>query len=449
MKIHLGLLLLAFFWLPELQAQSIKPNIVLIFVDDMGYGDLGSYGNQQNKTPHLDRLAAAGQRWTNFYSSGSTCVPSRKGLMSGRHPNYIPRVVHGLDGEQGVLLPAMLKQQGYATAILGKWHLAGYPQDYPSSPMHPLQCGFDYYYGTPGSNDVPAPLGKKQTRAVFDACDKFTFQVPLYRNRELIELPANQELFTQRYTAEAVKWIHEHKDDNFFLYLAHNMPHAPIFASSDFQGRSKGGRFGDVVEEIDWSVGEVVKAIREAGIEKETLIVFTSDNGPWSVFGPHAGTAAPLRGEKATTWEGGLRVPTIFYWPDRIQPAVVDGIAANLDLYATFATLAGGTVPEEKPGFVSKDLTKTLLKGAPSPRTWWVYHQSAYRSGRYKIHTRTIPPTDPIERKRKRATEHATPLLFDLENDPAEQNNIAAKHPEIVQRLLEEMTNFQQHGEGN
>ena len=429
-------------------AETTPPNIVLIFVDDLGYGDLGCFGNTQIKTPNIDRLASEGQRWTSFYSSGSTCVPSRKGLMSGRHPNFVPRPANALGDDREALLPAMLKRQGYATAILGKWHLAGYPKDFTVDPMHPLECGFDYHFGTPGSNDVPAPKGKKQTREVFDTCDKFTFQVPLIRGREVVEFPVNQELLTQRYTQEATRWIDQNRGNPFFLYLAHNMPHAPVFASPEFQHRSDGGRYGDVIEEIDWSVGQVMKAIDTAGLKQKTLIVFTSDNGPWSVFGPHAGTAAPLRGQKATTWEGGLRVPTIFRWPGMISPATVDGIAANLDLYATFAKLTGGTEPKEKPGYVSIDLTPTLLEGEPSPRTWWAYHRNAYRSGRYKIHTTTAPPTDPVARARRPSKNHDPPLLYDLESDLSESTDIADQHPDLVRRFLGEKQRFESGGRG-
>ena len=253
---------------PLLEAAAPRPNIVLIFVDDLGYGDLACYGNPRIKTPHIDQLAAEGQRWTSFYASGAVCVPSRTGLMSGRHPALFGGK-NRLPTTRDQLMPAMLKRQGYTTAILGKWHLAGYPKDFTRSPMHPLECGFDFHYGTPGSNDVPAPVGKRQTRAVFDACEKFTFQIPLIRGRKVEELPANQELFTKRYTAEAVKWIQANKERPFFLYLAHNMPHAPIFSSQAFQGKSAGGRFGDVIEEIDWSVGQVMKTIKEAGIDHQ------------------------------------------------------------------------------------------------------------------------------------------------------------------------------------
>ncbi len=432
---------------PSLSADTAKPNIVLIFVDDMGYGDLGCYGNKLNKTPNIDRLAAEGQRWTSFYSSGATCVPSRRGLMTGRHPALMGRA--NLADSRDKLMPAVLKRHGYATAILGKWHLAGYPKDFTTSPMHPLECGFDYHYGTPGSNDVPAPGGKVQNRDLFDTCNKFTFHVPLIRGREVVQYPANQELLTSRYTEQAVHWIRRNKDKPFFLYLAHNMPHAPVFASEEFQGKSKGGRFGDVIEEIDWSVGQVMKAIRDDGLREQTLIVFTSDNGPWSMFGPHGGTAAPLRGEKGTSWEGGYRVPGIFRWPGKIKPGVIDGLAANLDLYATFARLASGSEPAKdstaQPGYISKDLTPALLHNEPSPRKQWLYSSgaTAFRSGQYKIHLSTkARSSDPDTRRREPIARHDPPLLFDLSNDISEQHNMSAEGPEIVDQLVKEMAAF-------
>jgi arylsulfatase A len=424
-----------------------KPNIVLIFVDDMGYGDLGCYGNKLNKTPNIDRLAAEGQRWTSFYSSGATCVPSRRGLMTGRHPSLMGRA--DLVNARDKLMAAMLKEHGYTTAILGKWHLAGYPKDFTTSPMHPLECGFDYHFGTPGSNDVPTPKGKVQNREVFDTCDKFTFQVPLIRGRKVVEYPANQELFTSRYTDEATKWIKQNKGRPFFLYLAHNMPHAPVFASEEFQEKSQGGRYGDVIEEIDWSVGQVMQAIKDADVDDKTLVVFTSDNGPWSMFGPHGGTAAPLRGEKGTCWEGGYRVPGIFRWPRKIKPRVVDGLAANLDLYSTFFKLASGADPSEETtrqtGYISKDLTSTLFHNEASPRKQWLYSSGAiaFRSGRYKIHLSTKDrSSNPDTRKREPMARHDPPLLFDLPKDVSEQHNIANDNPGIVTRLIREMEAF-------
>ena len=424
-----------------------KPNVVLIFVDDMGYGDLGCYGSSKIKTPNIDKLAEQGQRWTSFYSSGSTCVPSRTGLMSGRHPALLGK--QKLPASPKSLMAAMFKGQGYATAILGKWHLAGYPKDFTTSPMHPLVCGFDYHFGTPGSNDVPAPVGKRQNREVFDTCNKFTFQVPLIRGRAVVEFPVNQELLTKRYTEEAVKWIHARKDERFFLYLAHNMPHAPVFASKKFQGTSDGGRYGDVVEEIDWSVGKVVAALKEAGVEKNTLVVFTSDNGPWSMFGPHGGTAGLLRGEKGTSWEGGFRVPGIFNWPGTIKPATIDGMAANLDLYATFAALTGGQAPKDKPGYISTDLSRVLLREEASPRTQWLFTgggADAFRSGKYKIHLATkTHSSDPDTRKRVPPVKQEPPLLFDLEAEVSERTNLADSKPDEVARLLAEMKAFRKN----
>ena len=445
MKKNILILLFLFTLDTLLQSASMRPNIVLIFVDDMGYGDLGCYGNKRNKTPNIDRLAAEGQRWTSFYSSGAVCVPSRTGLMTGRHPHLFLGK-RDLPKTRDKLMAAMLKKQGYNTAILGKWHLAGYPKDFTESPMHPLECGFDYHFGTPGSNDVPAPPGKRQTRSVFDQCDKFTFKVPLIRGRKLIEVPTDQELLTKRYTQEAVKWIGTNKDKPFFLYLSHNMPHAPVFASDAFQGKSKGGRYGDTIEEIDWSVGQVMKAIKEAGIDENTLVVFTSDNGPWSMLGPHAGTAKPLRGEKGTSWEGGYRVPGVFRWPGKIKPRIVNGLAANLDLYSTFIMIAGGREPEAMEGYISMDISSVLLKEADSPRQKWFYSHGgalAFRSGRYKIHLGTKDrSSNPETRAREPITKHDPPLLFDLFTDIGEQKNIAADHPQIIARLLGEMKEF-------
>ena len=443
------LLVIVLFFAQSVQCLAAEPpNIVLIFVDDMGYGDLGCYGNEKNKTPNIDQLAASGQRWTSFYASGSTCVPSRRGLMTGRHPALMGK--SNLVQSRDKMMASVLQSHGYATAILGKWHLAGYPKDFTTSPMHPLECGFDYHFGTPGSNDVPKPEGRVQNRELFDTCDKFTFQVPLIRGRKVVEFPANQELFTKRYTQEAVSWIEKHRDERFFLYVAHNMPHAPVFASSEFQGKSNGGRFGDVVEEIDWSVGQVLAALKTAGIEKETLVVFTSDNGPWTMFGPHAGVAGPLRGEKGTSWEGGFRVPGIFSWPGTIAPGEVDEMGANLDLHATFASLTNPMSGQNKTlqdakqqaGYQSLDLSGVLLRGEASPRSDWYFSGSgiAYRNGDFKIHLSTKKrSSNPDTRKREAIAKHDPPLLFDLSKDVGESNNIADAHPDVVARLLSEM----------
>ncbi|MEM0970338.1 MAG: sulfatase-like hydrolase/transferase, partial [Verrucomicrobiota bacterium] len=235
----------------------------------------------------------------------------------------------------------------------------------------------------------------------------------------------------------------QNSDSPFFLYLSHNMPHAPIFASPAFQGRSEGGRYGDVIEELDWSVGQVLHTLKKKDMEKDTLVIFTSDNGPWTMFGPHGGTALPLRGEKGTSWEGGFRVPGIFYWPGTIAPAQIGDVAANLDLYATFAALAGGQEPLRKPGYRSLDLTPALLEGKPSPRTKWLFGRAAFRSGDYKIHrTSKIRSSDPDTRKREPTTSHEPPLLFNVREDMGETKNLTAQHPELTERLLAEMEAF-------
>ena len=425
---------------------AAMPNIVLIFMDDVGYGDFGCYGSRVNKTPEIDRLAEQGQRWTSFYAIGHYCVPSRYGMMTGCHPALSKE--RQLRDSTKVTLPMMLKKQGYTCALIGKWHL-GDNKNPLNGKGHPLDYGFDYYYGTPASNDIPRPVdGRVQNYALFSTCDKFTFPLPLIRNRKIIEQPANQELFTQRYTEESIRFIKENKDRPFFLYLAHNMAHAPVFASPKFQNKSIGGRYGDTIEELDWSVGKIMDTLKYHRLEKNTLIIITSDNGPWSVFRDHAGTAFPLRGEKLSWWEGGQRVPAIFYWKGTIRPAVIDELGSNIDFYSTIAAMVKGS-PAEGRAYRSENLSPTLFGGQISPRTTMLYGKSAYRSGKYKIHVKTIPypharlPDVP----RPKEIIHNPPLLYDLQNDKGEQINIAAEHPEIVKRLLDEMNETLASGE--
>jgi len=434
------LLLIGVFGNSLTQAANSKPNIVLIFLDDVGYGDLGCYGSRVNKTPEIDRLAKEGQRWTSFYSAGPWCTPSRYGMMTGCHP-VIAKEGYSLRNSKKVTLPSMLRKQGYATALIGKWHL-GDLKDPLSGKGQPLDHGFDYYYGTPASNDIPRPLdGRIQNYAVFSTCDKFTFPTPLIRNRTVIEMPANQELFTKRYTEESLQFIQKNQDQPFFLYVAHNMAHAPVFASKEFQGKSVGGRYGDTIEELDWSVGQIMKTLRRLKLEKNTMVIVTSDNGPWSVFRDHAGTAFPLRGEKHSWFEGGQRVPTIVYWKDQIKPATIDGIGSNMDFYATFAALAGGSDPKKDSTYSSQNLAPALFEDKPSPRTSFLFMDAAYRSGEFKIHRRTRPFPDPrlSDVPRPKELKHDPPLLYNLRVDRGEQTNIAGQHPAIVERLNQEM----------
>ncbi|MFT4637461.1 MAG: arylsulfatase A [Verrucomicrobiales bacterium] len=413
-------------------------NIVYILADDLGYGDLGCYGSTLNDTPHIDALAASGLRLTDFHAA-SWCAPSRRALMTGCHANRPWNTEEGKWGRlaAATTLPEMLKSQGYATALLGKWHLE------LGEGLHPLDQGFDFWFGTKGSNDWDGP---KPNASSFRDSPEEAWKTPLHINRENQGPVVQQSEFTRRYTEEAVRWIHEQGKEPFFLYVAHNMPHVPIFASKRFRGKSRNGVYGDVMAEIDWSVGEIIKTLKANGLFENTLVVFTSDNGPWSMFKEFGGVAHPLRGEKSTTWEGGERVPCIVSWPGSIPQGVCEEFMTNYDVYATLACLTGAEILSGQ-AMDSLDMSKVLLSGAPSSRTKHVYfhHQPmAYRSGDYKLHLATRERTrDPESGKQEPSVTHEPGLLFDLKKDPSESQNIAAEHPELVQRLTKEFEEAQ------
>ncbi|MDP7638833.1 MAG: sulfatase-like hydrolase/transferase [Candidatus Hydrogenedentes bacterium] len=306
------------------------PNIIYILADDMGYGDLGCYGSKVNTTPNIDTLAANGIRFTEFHAA-SWCAPSRRALMTGWHSNRPGPI------GQRITIAEMLKERGYATALLGKWHLG------MDEGTHPLDQGFDYYYGTRGSNDWNGPA---VNYPVLKSAPESAWKTPLLRNRDVLEKACPQSSFTRKYTQEAIRLINENKDRPFFIYLAHNMPHVAVFTSEPFKGKSKNGVYGDVLLELDWSTGEIVKALEEAGISDNTQVVFTSDNGPWSMFREFGGVADPLRGEKSTTWNGGGQVPCIYTWPGRIKPAVSPAFIVNHDVYATLAKITGSPIKD-------------------------------------------------------------------------------------------------------
>ena len=418
----------------------------MIYCDDLGYGDLSSYGHGKIKTPELDRMAAEGQRWTNFYSPDAVCTPSRAGLLTGRFP-----VRYGLSSGKGVVFfpdsaggmpPAevtvaeALKEKGYSTALIGKWHLGHLPE------FLPTRQGFDHYWGIPYSNDMdrvekggPTEAIRVRENIADTLSENFAaWNVPILRNTEEIERPADQRTLTKRYTEEAKRWIRERKDGPFFLYLAHSMPHVPLFPSKEFKGRSKGGIYGDVIEELDHSTGEIRRLLEDLELDGSTLVVFTSDNGPWLSYGDHGGSSGPLRAGKGTTWEGGQRVPAIFWWPGKLDPGVVDGIGCAVDILPTLVTLAGAEMPQGRK-MDGIDLSPTLLEGSPSPREkmfyWRCGELTAVREGKWKAHFITqgwygqLPP-------RK---EHPVPILHDLENDLAEITDVSGEHPEIVGRL--------------
>lgn len=428
-----------------------SPNVVIILADDLGYGDLSIQGHPLIRTPHIDRLAREGQRWTSFYASAPLCNPSRVALMTGR----MPIRVHARGKNEWAPMPAaevtiaeMLKQQGYATAYIGKWGLS---RRFDSLGAHPNEQGFDDFFGLVGSNDSRLRKGFQRTYENIRNATSKDFLISLYRQRESIETPVHQPLLTKRYTEESVKWIRRHSGEPFFLFLAHTMPHVPLFRSPDFEGHSEAGLYGDVIEELDWSVGEVVKALEEADVATNTLVFFSSDNGPWLTYYDLGGSPGPLRDGKMTAWEGGFRVPGIFWWPGKIKPAVIDDIAVNVDLMATIASLTGASLPAGRV-FDSIDLSQTLLKGEPSPREEWFYYGQpgnlwAARVGRFKLHFESWESLG-TERQigwrgyANRQT-HAPPLLFDLSQDISERLDVADRYPEMVRRVQQAVERHQ------
>ncbi|WPP50751.1 sulfatase family protein [Catalinimonas niigatensis] len=416
---------------------SGQPNFVIIFADDLGYGDLGVYGHPTIKTPHLDQMAREGQKWTNFYVGASVCTPSRAALLTGRLPVrngmssnksrvLFPNSLHGLpEGE--ITLAEQLKKAGYATAAIGKWHL-GHREQYL-----PTNNGFDLYFGIPYSNDMDRVTDKNYWEFA-DSIPTDYYNVPLMRNTEIIERPADQNTITKRYTEEAIGFIKEHKEEPFFVYLAHNLPHIPLFASEEFLGKSERGLYGDVVEEIDHGVGQILATLKEQGLAENTIVVFTSDNGPWLSFKTHGGSAGLLRAGKGTTWEGGMREPCIFWAPDRIKPAVITGLGTTMDLFTTFSTMAGVAIPDDRV-MDGVDLTATLFHKEPSPREAVLYYRGpelyAVRLGDYKAHYFTQGEYGMFGGKEA----HATPVLYNLSVDPSEQYDVAEQHPEIIEQI--------------
>ena len=431
-----GMLCALFITFAASTVASEKPNIVVIFCDDLGYGDIGPFGHPTIRTPNLDRMAQEGQRWTSFYVAASVCTPSRAGIMTGRLPVrngmcsderrvLFPDSPGGIPAEE-VLLPEALKVQGYATACVGKWHLGHLPQYLPTN------NGFDSYFGIPYSNDMDRDSSVERHTA-FNSDHSRHFNVPLMRNEEIVERPADQTTITKRYTEETVRFIREHKDGPFFVYLAHNLPHIPLFRAPAFEGVSKRGLYGDVIEEIDWSVGQVLDTLRAEGIAENTLVLFTSDNGPWLPYDEQGGSAGLLRGGKGSTWEGGMREPTLFWWPGTIQPGVVTEMGSTLDLFATACALAGAEVPTDRV-MDSLDLRPALFGTGPSPRDRMFYYRGeqvfAVRVGPYKAHYTTRAGY-----RQPEPEEHDPPLLFHLEHDPSEKYNIAEEHPEVLQQI--------------
>ncbi len=413
------------------QEDERLPNVIIIFTDDLGYGDLGIYGHPTIRTPHLDQMAIEGMRFMQFYAAASVCTPSRAGLLTGRYPvrtGMVQGMINGrvlFPNDKVGLPPAeitiaeVVKQKNYATAAIGKWHLGHLPEYLPTAQ------GFDSYYGIPYSNDMDF-VSARDGQAGY-------WNVPLMRNEEIVERPAVQETLTKRYTEAALDFIEKNRENPFLLYLAHTMPHIPLFASENFLGKSPRGLYGDVVEEIDWSVGQILQKLKESGLADNTLVIFTSDNGPWLVTKQNGGSAGLLREGKGVTWEGGLRVPMIAWWPGKIPNGKVStALTSTIDFLPTIADMIGAEVNQDR--LDGKNILPVLLNEAPSPREDFFYYRGdrvfAVRKGPWKAHfiTQTEYPAGPM-------TFHDPPLLFHLENDPSERFNLAENHPNVIEEL--------------
>lgn len=431
----------------EAAERPAKPNVVLIFIDDMGYGDVGCYGAEKIRTPNIDRLAAEGIKFTDFYSNCAVCSGSRAALMTGCHyqrvsmsPVLFPGNNIGLHNDE-VTIAEVLKANGYATACVGKWHLGHKPQ------FLPTRQGFDSYFGIPYSNDMwidpAAPLAKEVKFNGDWTAEKLRNTPmpprnvsPLYRNEEVIEYPIDQTQLTKLYTQESIKFIEAHKEEPFFLYLPHTMCHVPLYASEAFKGKSAAGLFGDVIEELDWSVGEILKTLKATGIDDRTLVIFTSDNGAAS------GSSKPLRGKKATMYEGGVREPCLMRWPGQIPAgAQCQQVAGTIDILPTLAKLTGAKLPERK--IDGHDIWPLMQgdKSAKSPHENYVllHGQGSVRSGPWKYYPWPEGGTGAgANKKKKKAAAPASsdPVqLYDLSADLSETKNVAADHPEVVARL--------------
>ncbi|TLP74172.1 sulfatase [Maribacter sp. ACAM166] len=430
----------------ETSAEDKPMNFVIIFADDMGYGDLGVYGHPTINTPNLDRMAFEGQKWTNFYVGASVCTPSRAALLTGRLPlrsgmaSNVVRVLHpnsknGLPKSE-ITIAEQLKKAGYSTGMVGKWHLGHKPESLP------VNHGFDYYYGIPYSNDMD--LTRKLTSygdywklwtEEYKDLTPADFNVPMYRGTEIIERPVDQSTMTKRYTEETTKWIRDNREKPFFMYLAYNLPHVPLFASDESMGRSVRGLYGDVVEEIDDSVGQIMAMLEEEGLAENTMVIFTSDNGPWLPTEISGGSAGLLRNGKGSTWEGGFREPGIFWSPGNINPKVVMEMGTTMDLFTTFSSIAGVPVPDDRI-IDGVDLSPVLFGEGKSPRKELFYYLGrdlfAARVGAYKAHM----ITQEVYVQGAKQVSHNPPLLFNVEEDPSERFNIANQYPEQIQKIM-------------
>lgn len=438
---HKPLLLVAAAGMATAVEAADYTNFVIINLDDVGYGDFSCNGAYGYRTPNIDRMAAEGMRFTHFLAGQPISGASRAGLLTGCYPNRIgfagapgPGSNYGIAAEE-MTMGELLKQKGYHTAIFGKWHLGDARQ------FLPLQNGFDEYYGLPYSNDM-WPKHPQQGE-VFNFPD-----LPTYDGNEVVGYNTDQSRFTTDYTTRSVRFIKENRDKPFFLYLAHSMPHVPLAVSDRFKGKSEQGLFGDVMMEVDWSVGEVLRTLRELGLEEKTLVVLTSDNGPWANYGNHAGSAGGLREAKATTFDGGNRVPCFIYWKGVTEPgSVCNRLASNVDLFPTLAEVSGAPLPARKIDGVSLLPLIRGEKGADPRRSFaYYYHKNdleAVTDGRFKlvfphkyVTYGAYAPGNDGQPGALANLELRHAELYDLRRDPGERYNVIDQYPEAAARLM-------------
>jgi arylsulfatase A len=404
----------------EAASEGDLPNIVVIYCDDLGYGDLGCFGNQVIRTPHIDRMAEEGMKFTEFYSASPVCSPSRAALLTGRIPQrmgingvFFPRSYTGMPVEE-VTTADLLKTRGYATGVIGKWHL-GHRHEFL-----PLQRGFDEYFGIPYSNDM--------------------MSVVYLEGNQVVDFHPDQHYTTKTYTEKACDFIDRNAGGRFYLYLAHSMPHVPIYASPDFDGRSGNGLYADVIEEIDWSVGQVLSSLEEHGILDNTLVVFSSDNGPWLAMKEWGGSAGFLREGKQYTFEGGQRVPTLAMWPGVIAPgSVYDDMALMMDWFPTFAEITGAVIPADR-DYDGESILPVLKGTGTRQGNEFLYFDGSqlqcYRNGDWKL---KLPYKGFHGNNGKKGVAPHDTLLFNLKTDPGEQQNLVAGNPEKVAEMVKLM----------
>ncbi len=435
-----------------LSAAEPPPNVVVIFIDDMGYGDIGPFGATAYPTPNLDRMANEGMRFTDFVASSAVCSASRAALLTGCYHRRVgisgalgPSSNIGIN-DQETTLAEVCKSKGYATACFGKWHLGHHPRFLPTA------HGFDQYYGIPYSNDMwplhPEDVARLEKNP--NAKNRWP-PLPMIEGTTIVNRsvqPADQEVMTRQFTERAVDFIRDHADQPFFVYLPHPMVHVPLYVSDAFKGKSGAGLFGDVVMEVDWSVGQILDCLKEVGVDKNTLVIFTADNGPWLSYGTHAGSAGPLREGKGTMFEGGYREPTVMHWPGKIPAGTVcDELASTIDILPTVARLIDAELPEHSiDGHDIRPLMFSHADAVSPHQTFYCYYSGgelqAVRDRQFKLHfphryrTMAGRPGGTDGRPTGYSQARTAQVLYDLKADPGETTDVTASHPEVVERLL-------------